>query len=82
MSKENEPVILSATRTAIARFQGSLASIPGTRLGAVAVKEAVNRAGIEDKDDIDEVFMGMVVPAGQGQAPAMTDPFSLFERAG
>ncbi len=70
MSKENEPIILSATRTAIARFQGGLASIPATKLGAVAVKEAVDRAGIENKEEIDEVFMGMVVPAGQGQAPA------------
>lgn len=70
MSKENEAVILSAARTPIGRFQGGLNSIPGTKLGAVAVKAAVERAGIEDKSDIDEVFMGMVVPAGQGQAPA------------
>jgi acetyl-CoA C-acetyltransferase len=70
MSKENEAVILSAARTPIARFQGGLSSIPGTKLGAVAVRAAVERAGIEDKADIDEVFMGMVVPAGQGQAPA------------
>jgi len=70
MSKENEPVILSATRTAIARFQGSLASITATKLGAVVVKEAVDRAGIQNKEEIDEVLMGMVVPAGQGQAPA------------
>ena len=70
MSKENEAVILSAVRTPIARFQGGLSSIPGTKLGAVAVKAAVERAGIENKAEIDEVFMGMVVPAGQGQAPA------------
>jgi len=70
MSKENEVVILSAVRTPIARFQGALSSIPATKLGAVVVKEAVERAGIEDKAEIDEVFMGMVVPAGQGQAPA------------
>jgi acetyl-CoA C-acetyltransferase len=70
MSKENEPVILSATRTAIARFQGSLANIPATRLGGVVVKEAVDRAGIQNKEEIDEVLMGLVVPAGQGQAPA------------
>ena len=70
MSKENEAVILSAARTPIARFQGGLSSMPGTKLGAVAVKAAVERAGIENKADIDEVFMGMVVPAGQGQAPA------------
>lgn len=70
MSKENEAVILSAVRTPIARFQGGLSSIPATKLGAVVVKEAVARADIEDKAKIDEVFMGMVVPAGQGQAPA------------
>ena len=70
MSKENEAVILSATRTAIARFQGGLGSIPATQLGAVVVKEAVERAGIKNKGDVDEVLMGMVVPAGQGQAPA------------
>jgi acetyl-CoA C-acetyltransferase len=70
MSKENEAVVLSAVRTPIARFQGGLSSIPGTKLGAVVVKEAVERAGIENKAEIDEVFMGMVVPAGQGQAPA------------
>jgi len=70
MSKENEAVILSAVRTPIARFQGGLSSVPGTKLGAMVVKEAVERAGIEKKEEIDEVFMGMVVPAGQGQAPA------------
>jgi len=70
MSKENEAVILSAVRTPIARFQGGLSSVPATKLGAVVVKEAVERAGIKDKEDIDEVFMGTVVPAGQGQAPA------------
>ena len=70
MSKENEAVILSAVRTPIARFQGGLSSVPATKLGAVAVKAAVERAGIEKTEEIDEVFMGMVVPAGQGQAPA------------
>jgi len=70
MSKENEAVILSAVRTPIARFQGGLSSVPATKLGAMVVKEAVERADIENKEEIDEVFMGMVVPAGQGQAPA------------
>jgi len=70
MSKENEAVILSAVRTPIARFQGGLGSVPATKLGAVAVKAAVERAGIQNKEEIDEVLMGMVVPAGQGQAPA------------
>ena len=64
MSKENEAVILSAVRTPIARFQGGLSSVPATKLGAVVVKEAVERASVENKEDIDEVFMGMVVPAG------------------
>ena len=70
MSKENEAVILSAARTPIAKFQGGLSSVPATKLGAVVVKEAIERAGIENKEEIDEVFMGMVVHAGQGQAPA------------
>lgn len=70
MTKENEAVILSAVRTPIAKFQGGLGSIPATKLGAVVVKDAVERAGIKNKKEIDEVFMGMVVPAGQGQAPA------------
>ncbi|MFZ5909043.1 MAG: thiolase family protein [Chloroflexota bacterium] len=70
MSKENEAVILSAVRTPIARFQGGLGSVPATKLGAVVVKAAVERAGIQNKEEIDEVLMGMVVPAGQGQAPA------------
>ncbi len=70
MSKENEAVILSAVRTPIARFQGGLSSVPATKLGAIVVKEALKRAGIENKEEIDEVFMGIVVPAGQGQAPA------------
>jgi len=69
MSKENEAVILSAARTAVGRFQGGLSSIPATKLGAVAVKAAVERAGIDPKD-IEEVLMGNVVQAGNGQAPA------------
>lgn len=70
MAKEQEPVILSAVRTPIARFQGGLSGVPATQLGAVVVKEAIARAGLQNAEEIDEVFMGMVVPAGQGQAPA------------
>ncbi|MBT3337048.1 MAG: acetyl-CoA C-acetyltransferase [Anaerolineae bacterium] len=70
MSKENEVVILSAVRTPIARFQGALAGIEAPKLGAVAIKAAVKRAGIKNPADIDEVFMGNVVTAGEGQAPA------------
>ena len=70
MSKESEAVILSAARTPIGKFQGALSGIPAAQLGAVAVKAAVERAGLENLDDIDEVLMGHVVQAGQGQAPA------------
>ena len=69
MSKENEAVILSAARTAVGKFQGALSNVPATKLGAVAVKAAVERAGIDPKD-IEEVLMGNVVQAGNGQAPA------------
>ena len=69
MSKENEAVILSAVRTPIGKFQGALASIPATQLGAIAVKAAVERAGI-NPEEIEEVIMGNVVSAGLGQAPA------------
>jgi acetyl-CoA C-acetyltransferase len=76
MAKENKPgsaaadaVILSAARTPIGRFQGSLSSLPATQLGAIAVRAAVERAGI-NPEDIEEVLMGNVVQAGEGQAPA------------
>ena len=69
MSKENEAVILSAARTPIGKFQGSLSSLPATELGAIAVKAAVERAGI-NPEEIEEVIMGNVVQAGEGQAPA------------
>jgi len=65
-----DPVILSAARTPSGRFQGSLSGIPAPELGAVVVKAAVERAGIEDPADIDEVLMGNVVSAGLGQNPA------------
>lgn len=69
MTKENEAVILSAARTPIGKFQGGLSSIHAAKLGAVAVKAAVERAGI-DPNDVEEVLMGNVVQAGLGQAPA------------
>jgi acetyl-CoA C-acetyltransferase len=62
-------VISSAVRTAVGRFQGALSAVPAAQLGAVAIREAVERAGIEPVR-IDEVLMGNVVQAGQGQAPA------------
>ena len=62
MNKDTEAVILSAARTPIAKFMGALSGIPATELGAVAVKEAVNRAGINPVE-IEEVIMGNVVQA-------------------
>jgi acetyl-CoA C-acetyltransferase len=69
MSKETESVILSAVRTPSGKFQGSLAGFPAPKLGAIVIKSAVERAGINPVD-IDEAFMGNVVSAGLGQAPA------------
>ena len=70
MSKRTEPVILSAVRTPIGKFLGALSSIPAPKLGAVAIKAAVERAGLSKLDEIDEVLIGNVVQAGVGQAPA------------
>jgi acetyl-CoA C-acetyltransferase len=69
MATKRPVVITSAARTAIGRFQGALSAIPAAQLGAVAIREAVKRSGI-DPGRIDEVLMGNVVQAGQGQAPA------------
>jgi acetyl-CoA C-acetyltransferase len=66
----SEAVILSAVRTPTGRFQGSLSGILATRLGALVVEAAVERAGIQDRREIDEVIMGNVVSAGLGQNPA------------
>ena len=63
------PVILSATRTPIGRFLGALARLSAPKLGAIAVREAVRRAGVSDTA-IDEVILGNVVQGGVGQAPA------------
>ena len=69
MAEKRQVVIVSAARTAIGRFQGALGSVPASTLGSVVIQEAVKRAGI-DPARIDEVLMGNVVQAGQGQAPA------------
>jgi acetyl-CoA C-acetyltransferase len=64
-----EVVIVSAVRTPIGSFQGALAGFTAPQLGALVIKEAVNRAGIKP-EDVSEVIMGNVLPAGEGQAPA------------
>ena len=62
-------VILSAARTPMGSMQGALADVTATDLGATAVKAAVERAGVKG-DEIDRIYMGCVLPAGLGQAPA------------
>ncbi|MCP5349946.1 MAG: thiolase family protein [Oceanospirillaceae bacterium] len=69
MSKQDSVVIVSGTRTPMGGFQGSLADVPAVELGAVAIKEAVARAGLKP-EDIQEVIMGNVLPAGLKQGPA------------
>ncbi|WP_413365790.1 acetyl-CoA C-acetyltransferase [Lysinibacillus sp. 3P01SB] len=64
-----QAVIVSAVRTAIGAFQGSLKDIPATTLGSIVIKSAIERAGVP-VEDIDEVIMGNVLQAGLGQNPA------------
>ena len=67
---QNDPiVIVGAARTPIGGFQGDFASLSANELGAVAIKAAIERAGI-DTAAVDQAIMGCVLPAGQGQAPA------------
>lgn len=63
-----EVYIVSAVRTPIGSFGGSLSSVPATQLGAIAIKGAVERSGIKP-EDVNEVFMGNVLQANTGQAP-------------
>ena len=67
--KPHDAVIVSAVRTPIGKFQGTLTPLSASDLGSVAVRAAVERAGI-DGATVEEVLMGNVVQAGQGQAPA------------
>jgi acetyl-CoA C-acetyltransferase len=69
MPASKDVVIISACRTPVGKFQGSLSDLTATQLGAIAVREAVNRAGI-DPLSVDECIMGNVVSAGLGQNPA------------
>jgi acetyl-CoA C-acetyltransferase len=69
MMAGQSPVLVSAVRTPIGRFLGALSSLTAPQLGAIAIREAVQRAGVP-VDQIDEVIMGNVVSAGVGQAPA------------
>ena len=69
LSPADPVVILSYARTPMGAMQGALADVPATQLGAIAVKAAVERAGVAG-EDIDRAYMGCVLPAGLGQAPA------------
>jgi acetyl-CoA C-acetyltransferase len=69
MASSNDVVIISACRTPVGKFQGSLSDFRAPELGAIAVREAVKRAGI-DPAQVDECIMGNVVSAGLGQNPA------------
>lgn len=62
-------VIVSSVRTPVGAFQGALSSLPAPKLGAIAIKEAIARAGVKP-DEVGEVIMGEVLTAGVGQAPA------------
>lgn len=64
-----EAVIVSAARTPLGSFNGSLSSIGATKLGAIVIEESVKRAGIK-KEEVNEVIMGQVLPCGYGQNPA------------
>ena len=65
----NDVVIASAARTPVGTFGGSLVEVPAVKLGAVAIAEALRRAGVPP-EQVDEVIMGMVLSAGVGQGPA------------
>jgi acetyl-CoA C-acetyltransferase len=69
MGEQPEAVIVSACRTAIGKFMGSLAATPAPQLGAIVIREAIRRAGV-DPAVVDETYMGCVVANGMGQAPA------------
>ena len=69
MSGSEAVVIASAARTPVGSFNGSFANTPAHELGAAAIKGALERAGVDAKE-VDEVIMGQILTAGQGQNPA------------
>jgi acetyl-CoA C-acetyltransferase len=69
MPQLKEAVIVSSARTAIGSFNGVFRNIPATRLGSIVIDAVLDRAGL-DKDQVNEVIMGCVLPANLGQAPA------------
>jgi len=70
MSDASDPIVIAAyVRTPMGGFQGSLSPVKATELGSTAIKAALERAGVKG-EQVDKVFMGCVLPAGLGQAPA------------
>ena len=69
----HDVVIVAAARTPMGGFQGALSDLPAAELGGAAIRAAMNRAGVSS---VDEVLMGCVLPAGQGQAPARQAGFA------
>ncbi|MGQ3296513.1 MAG: acetyl-CoA C-acetyltransferase, partial [Shinella sp.] len=69
MSEMNSIVVASAARTPVGSFNGAFATVPAHELGAIAIKGALERAGVDPKD-VDEVIMGQILQAAQGQNPA------------
>src|ERR1700721_1091631 len=66
---QDDIVIVSAARTAVGAFNGALAALPAHELGKIAIKSALERAGVEGAR-VSEVIMGQILTAGQGQNPA------------
>ncbi len=70
MSQDNETIVIaSAARTPVGSFNGGLSSLPAHDLGSIAIKAAIERAGLT-AEDVSEVILGQVLPAGAGQNPA------------
>ena len=69
MSQTDPVVIVGLARTPMGAFQGAFSDVPAADLGAAAVKAALNESGV-DAGDVEQIIMGCVLPAGQGQAPA------------
>ena len=69
MNKKQQAVIVSAVRTPMGSFNGVFGSLPATKLGSIAIAEALKRSGVAP-DHVDDVYMGCVLSAGLGQAPA------------
>ncbi|MCH7796396.1 MAG: acetyl-CoA C-acetyltransferase, partial [Proteobacteria bacterium] len=75
MTDQSDPIVIAGmARTAMGGFQGELAPLTAPQLGAAAIRAALVRAGVA-AEDLDEVIMGCVLAAGQGQAPARQASF-------